>query len=218
MFCSIYWYAHFIIVFIYFKFFTNAIILLYPPLGFTPRAPDVLYLDTTRPVMTRWYRYLNQSLNQKYPASITVLLFFNEPVLVVNTSHIELYHTTKTTSGNMLRFGTKPLPLAASNSRSLQHQIKYSEFSRRVEIQLTNYCTDYGESMLGSGSCLGSSDPAANLFAFLNQSVQSSPDQHAYFAVLGENAVQDFALVPNFANVISERKSQIEGSPGMCGL
>jgi len=175
--------------------------------GSTPRVPDTLTLDTTPPTLQRWYL-------DREASAITAFLYFNEPVLLTNVSHISVYRNPKTAAGKPASFGSAPMTLYANTSRSANDTaavvpwgLTYSEYNRRVSFKLLNYCTD----KYGGSWCLTNNLPTENLFAFLNQT--SSP-QYGYFLTLGVAVVQDFALVPNAAQAIDERNQVLEGGPG----
>lgn len=159
------------------------------------------------PSLQRWY------LHRK-AASISAYLFFSEPVTLTNVSNIAVYRNKKTAAGKPDSFGTPSMTLydnataKATAGSATPLGLKYSNYNRQVSFDLLNYCTDqYSDSF-----CLSSTDPWQNLFAFLNQT--SSPS-FGYFLTLGMTVVEDFALIPNPSQMISERNQVLEGTSGI---
>ncbi len=179
--------------------------------GFTPRAPDSLVLDSVAPTLQRWYLH-------RAASTITVYMFFSEPITLGDASYIAVYRNRKTATGKVAQYGTEPWLLyintntntnTSSNSTAagLPKALKYDRFNRQLSFQLVNYCADpYAES-----SCLSSKQPWENLFAFLNQTGSA---EVGYFLSLGAGTVEDMALTSNSLKEITERLQVLEGSPG----
>ena len=177
-------------------------------------------MDTTPPKLLRWY------LHREEATCISALLFFDEPVELINASHILVYYTAAASgaAGLPLVFGTEPYGLAgpqqqqravasknvsATGAGTGVAAVSYTNYNMQITIRLSNYCLNELDS---SASCLSSADPSQNLFAFLNQSASGS---RAYFLTLKDSgAVGDFSLARNFAQRIPERKEVRESGPG----
>lgn len=170
--------------------------------------PDTLVLDSVAPTLQRWYLH-------RAASTITVYLFFNEPVTLRDVSHIAVYYNRKTSAGKVAQYGTEPWLLYSNTNVSgnttiivnVPKHVKYDKFNRQVSFQLVNYCAD----RYADKSCLSSQQPWENLFAFLNQ---TNSAQHGYFLSLGAGTVEDMAFAPNPLKEITERLQVLEGSPG----
>jgi hypothetical protein len=172
-------------------------------LGFTPRKPDVLQLDTMAPVLQRWYL-------QREAKSITAHLFFDEPVHVVNASRLNVYYTTRSAqTGRPVEYGTKPMDLTSALAL-YPVAVTYADNNKRVTLKLSNYCTSHTETTM-TDDCFAGSAPSANLYAFLNRTDNT---RFEYFLTMDAGAVEDFAVVANPSRQIKERQALAESGPG----
>lgn len=169
------------------------------PVGFTPIAPNSLVLDTLAPSLQRWYLHRQAS-------AITLYLFFDEPVTVLDASLIRLYRNQKTAAGKALSFGTTPVMLFQNSS--ISPGVQYAQYNRQVSVRLVNYCLNF----YNGEDCLSRTEAYENLFAFLNQS--SAGAQYGYFLAMEAAVVQDFAIAANPSKLILERNQVLEGEPG----
>ncbi|RYH29624.1 hypothetical protein EON65_07865 [archaeon] len=151
-------------------------------LGATPRALDVLIRDNRAPIITKFF--VDRS-------SMTLLLVFDEPVVVVNATQITLRAQR---SNVMYNF-----PLL--NIISPQ----YAEQATRIAFKLVNYCHDSPNAFLQPGQVCNVSSPA--LFSLLMDNTVS-------WSLLVQSsfvAVEDYAQP---ANALSSILSYSEGAPG----
>ena len=198
-----------ILYFIFYYFVTLIVVYVYCIyyLGFTPRAPDVILLDTTAPVLRRWFLH-------RQSTTISAYFFFDEPVHLQSLVDFAVYFTDrKVSTGRPVTFGTTPMALA-STLALFPPTITYSNRNRNVVVQLTNYCVDHNETSL-SDVCLVSTDSNMNLFAFLNQTATPS---RGYFLSAAAGTFSDYATTPNPSKLITERNAVAEGKTGMMVL
>ena len=164
-------------------------------------------LDSVAPSLQRWYLH-------RAASTMTVYMFFSEPITLSDASYIAVYRNRKTAAGKVAQYGTEPWLLylntnTSSNSTgaSVPKALKYDIFNRQLSFQLVNYCAD----SFAEATCLSSKQPWENLFAFLNQTESA---EFGYFLSLGAGTVEDMALPSNPLKEITERLQVLEGSPG----
>ena len=191
-------------------------------LGYTPRTPDVLQVDTTGPVLQRWYlnHHTTSSSNR-----ISVLLFFDEPVELLDATSIKLYYSTLGAGGGIALFEDW-YPLTHSDTSQQQRvSVTYNNFNREVTIELVDYCkvnVTSGQGCTSSTSSTvasGASRATQTLFAFLSRPTlrTDSTSRHRYFLSILPRAVQDKARSPvtNPVQQIVARKAIREDQPGI---
>lgn len=211
-----------------------------------PRSPNTLLLDTSAPLLQRWY-IDRKSIANAQSHTISLYLYFNEPVRLVNAALFQIYYSTTTTLNKIGTIGTVPYSIISpatianqknSNSSMTTLSSSYDSLNRIVIIQLENYCLDNSN---GNYICDGSdSNPynqSSSLFDFLNQpttastaasiNAASSISKYNYFLAVSSSvvsdsksaaaiAIEDFAKKPNSLSPINERFAVKEGAPGKC--
>lgn len=162
---------------------------------YSPRIPDTLIVDSTSPELDRWI--LDRD-------SKTLIGFFNEPVVLLNSSKLALFYMeddnentdysvkiSRSVTGENNYF---PLSLSSLNPI-------YSDYNRVVKIPLQDFCK------LSNSCSEVQGDPTEHFFSFLNQT-----ESGFYFFLTVENgAFEDFAKIPNPILAISQTSALKEG-------
>eukprot|EP01038_Epipyxis_sp_PR26KG_P005981 gene5981-8237_t len=172
-------------------------------IGYSPRTPNSIQLDTISPILMNWYRvkYDNNNSYQLY-------LFFNEPINLHNVSEIKIYVSTYPTTSNMIN---KPYYYIQSfDYSSKEVLIEYKHNNTLAIVNLDYYCTTSsgsGVSQLPEVCSYGDSSRIQLTNKFMNQTGQ------LYFLSMSRGVATDFAQKSNLNDPIEVFNAKLEGSP-----
>ena len=180
--------------------------------GYNPRKPDLLNTDTLPPVLQRWYLYRNNAPSSS--SSISAMMFFDEPIHLLNLSHIMIHYCEMNQRQRIINTIGQPYPLQINNDiLQTSATVSYTSYQRIVTLRLTNYCQYISSSSSSSSyttECMNNHH--LDLYSFLNQPIGNNL---AYFLTISSSdSVEDFASVPNNMRIIRLNSAIIEGEPG----
>lgn len=157
----------------------------FPSLGYSPRVPDYLVIDSIAPQLLRWY------IDRSQPSAPKLYLRWSEPILLLNQSLIALHSG----SGSGLSF---PVLSTFSASSSLSNT--------QTVISLANYCRGTGggvTALSATSTCEG-----VTLFSALQDSSTT------LYLTMTSGVAVDMAKSANANEEILTRRAQREGGPG----
>ncbi|KAJ1436145.1 hypothetical protein B484DRAFT_477684 [Ochromonadaceae sp. CCMP2298] len=175
-------------------------------LGFTPRSPNVLVVDSSAPLLERWFFEVLSDVSGATDGSIGLYMYFDEPVVLLNATSVGLLYTSTPKSADT--------PTHADTDTGTGAQVTYSDSNRRIKLQLANYCLSSAYSTLPA--CRAN---LQDLFSFLNHTstTTTTTTASAYFLTLASAAVEDFAHAPNPSAAVEGKGALLQGSP-VCSL
>ncbi len=162
-------------------------------IGFKPRIPDVIQVDSQGPAILRWYIDRSRLLTK---LEAEVVMYFDEPVTIMHPSR--LYITSSTPKSQ-----NYPLVSPSMETEAMKN-IRYSSLSTEVRMILRDYClvkTVPGE------AC------KSTFFSYISA---MKTDEHSRYGLLvGNQSIVDYARVANGIDEITMKFYMLkEDGPG----